>query len=140
MVAVPSDRKKMGAIEGKGAEVVLLLPNLRNRDQKQFEEFFIFFDLFFLSLVPGQTELWLGVVVRLLPHNRQCGRLCREKVGEVIPFPRSLLCTVETWLMPGHQGSSLLALLCWRSQLERSSSPVLPRLVWTTIRILEKGF
>ena len=45
MITVPGDRKKMGAIEGKGAELMLLLPNLRNRDQKKFEESFIFFGL-----------------------------------------------------------------------------------------------
>lgn len=101
---MPSDKKIMGAIEVKGAEVILLLPNLRKRDQKQFEEFFTFLDLFFLSLAPGETELWLGAEVGLPANNRQCGRLRGEKVGEVIPFPWPLPCTVEPRLMPGRPG------------------------------------
>lgn len=144
MVAVPSDRKKMGAIEGKGAEEVLLLPNLRNRDQKQFEEFFIFLDLFFLSLAAGQTELWLGVVVGLPPHNRQCGRLRREKVGEAIPFPWSLPCTVETWLMPGHPGQlsarpALLEVTAGEKQQSSVAEAGLDNYTYPRKRILRNG-
>lgn len=101
---MPSDKKIMGAIEVKGAEVILLLPNLRKRDQNQFEEFFTFLNLFFLSFAPGETELWLGAVAGLPANSRQCGRLRGEKVGKVIPFPWPLQCTVEPWLMPGHPG------------------------------------
>lgn len=119
MVAVPQDRKKMGAMEGDGTDIIPT--NLGNRVQK---EFLIFVELdFFFFLLP------------LAPWE-----IAQGEVGEEIPVPLSLLCTAEPWLMSDTQGSSLLTLLCWGSQLERSSCPVLARLVWTTAPSLGRRF
>lgn len=64
IAAVPSARKKTGATEGTGAEVMLPLPKLRNGAQEGCGECFYSSDLFLVPVLPGQTELcselWLG--------------------------------------------------------------------------------
>lgn len=130
MVAVPGDTREMGAVEeGKGTEVMLLLTSEEQTRSNLKTSFYPF--------IPAQTELCLRVEIGLPPHTRQCGRHWSVEMGEVVrPFPRSRPSTAEP-LMPR---AALLALLCWRAQLQRSSSPVLPRLLWTAIPCLEKDF